>query len=270
MTPIPKIKFITNKDLLSEIARSKNTYCHFVADEYVAYDTIVADVNAITPSVIETARQQRAEALMAIERARQKGNGVRNYAITVPVVDPSTIPVSRLTFRVMSSTHIPLDPTGRKRRGSGVGASHMKVNFPPFSHHAYVDGVLIEVGRSHWIGSLSNGEFAEHAGRMTPRLASMFILLVDRFSRKINYHGYSYNEEMRGAALVQLSQVGLQFDESKSANPFAFYTTVMNNVFRRVLNVEKRNQVMRDDLLMAMGAAPSYTRQGEFDMTAHE
>lgn len=270
MTPTPKIKFITNKDLLSEIARSKNTYCHFVADEYVAYDTIVPDVAAITPSVIDTARLQRAEALMAIERARQKANGVRNYAITVPVVDPSTIPISGLTFRVMSSTHIPVDPTGRKRRShhataGGGGVAHMKVNFPPFTHHAYVDGVLTEVGRSHWAGSLSNGEFDGQCGRMTPRLASMFILLVNRFSRKINFANYSYNEEMRGAALVQLSQVGLQFDESKSSNPFAFFTTVMTNVFRRILILEKRNQVMRDELLMAMGASPSHTKQGEFD-----
>jgi hypothetical protein len=71
----------------------------------------------------------------------------------------------------------------------------------------------------------------------------------------------SYNDEMRSHALVQLSQVGLQFDESRSENPFAFYTQIIKNSFRRILNLERRNQDIRDDLLMMSGAQPSYTRQ---------
>ncbi len=71
----------------------------------------------------------------------------------------------------------------------------------------------------------------------------------------------SYNDEMQSLAIVQLAQVGLQFDESKSSNPFAFYTTTITNCFTRILNVEKKNQELRDDLLVSNGAAPSYTRQ---------
>jgi hypothetical protein len=66
---------------------------------------------------------------------------------------------------------------------------------------------------------------------------------------------------MRGQALVQLSQIGLQFDESKSDNPFAYYTAAVNNSFTRVLNVEKRNQTIRDDILIEQGHLPSYGRQ---------
>ena len=65
---------------------------------------------------------------------------------------------------------------------------------------------------------------------------------------------------MRSQALLQLSQIGLQFDESKSQNPFAYYTAAITNSFTRVLNIEKRNQNIRDDILEMNDFTPSYTR----------
>jgi hypothetical protein len=75
---------------------------------------------------------------------------------------------------------------------------------------------------------------------------------------------------MRSQALLQLSQVGLQFDESKSNNPFAYYTATITNSFTRVLNVEKRNQHLRDDILEMNNLNPSYTRQTENAIKAAE
>jgi hypothetical protein len=66
---------------------------------------------------------------------------------------------------------------------------------------------------------------------------------------------------MRGQALLQLSQIGLQFDESKSQNPFAYYTAAITNSFTRILNLEKKNQNIRDDMLEMNGLNPSWTRQ---------
>ena len=66
---------------------------------------------------------------------------------------------------------------------------------------------------------------------------------------------------MRAQALLQLSQVGLQFDESKSSNPFSYYTQAVTNSFTGILNNEKKHQHIRDDLLEKNGLSPSYTRQ---------
>ena len=72
---------------------------------------------------------------------------------------------------------------------------------------------------------------------------------------------------MRGQAILQLAQIGLQFDESKSNNPFAYYTAAVTNSFVRVINLEKRNQNIRDDILEMNDMNPSYTRQhaGEWE-----
>ena len=115
----------------------------------------------------------------------------------------------------------------------------------------------MEVGRSH----SQNGEFSLTHGSTTNILATMFILLVDRYSQRSNWRGYSYVNEMKGQALLQLSAVALQFSEYKSANPFSYLTTVVNNSFTRVLNTEKRHQNIRDDLLQMQGKSPSFTRQ---------
>jgi len=136
------------------------------------------------------------------------------------------------------------------------------VNFPPFFHYRLTeDRVPYVVGKSHWQGDLDTGHYSRDHGDMTRRLAEMFMKLCERYATRSNWRGYTYNEEMRGQALLQLSQIGLQFDESKSQNPFAYYTAAITNSFTRILNIEKKSQNIRDDILEMNGLNPSWTRQ---------
>lgn len=242
------VRYIRNKDLLAEIHRSKCSFCSFLAPEYSRHDLIVGDVSAILDS-IDAAKAKRASFLSTKEAK----------------VLPASISQDDLVFRVMTGEHIPDDPN-RKRRGKGPNEMQARTNFPPFKHYIIKDGVPFEVGRSHWKGGLQNGEFCIDHGRIGNRLAQMFMLLVERYSGRANWRGYSYVDEMRNHALLQLTMIGLQFDEFKSDNPFAFYTTVVRNCFTRVLNLEKRGQHIRDDLLMMHGAAPSFSRQIDHEM----
>ncbi len=133
------------------------------------------------------------------------------------------------------------------------------------------DGNPYLVGLSHWKGTVDKGQFSTNHGQMTSKLAHMFIKLCERYATRSNWRGYTYNEEMRGQALLQLSQIGLQFDESKSDNPFAYYTAAITNSFTRVLNIEKKNQSIRDDILEMNGLNPSWTRQNaELDAKLEE
>jgi hypothetical protein len=143
-------------------------------------------------------------------------------------------------------------------------AKYTKCNFPPFQHYRIDEtGVPFCVGKSHWKGELETGVWCREHGAMTKKLAHMFMKLCERYATRSNWRGYTYNDEMRSQALLQLSQIGLQFDESKSQNPFAYYTAAITNSFTRVLNIEKRNQNLRDDILEMNGLTPSYTRQGQ-------
>jgi hypothetical protein len=256
----PKIKYLTNKDLLREIHLSKNTYCSFSKPEYSDYDLIVPNLEKVNIRTIAEAKRNRASRLgkQAYQAALA---GDKKATAKQFEIDYKKIPKIDLVFRVMTFEHVPLAP-GRKKTLKNVADSHEKVNFPPFQHWKFDDNDnLICVGKSHWKGGLKTGKFNKEHGQMTANLARMFIKLCERYATRGNVRGYTYNDEMRGQAILQLTQIGLQFDESKSDNPFAYYTAAVTNSFVRIINIEKRNQNIRDDILEMNGMNPSWTRQ---------
>ena len=258
---VPKIKYLTNKDLLREIHLSKNTFCTFVKDEYSDYDLIVSNLEKVNIRTIAEAKRNKATRLgkQAHEQAQAAGNkkiSAKEFEIDYKKIDKKDV-----VFRVMTFEHIPLAP-GRKKTLKNTADSHEKVNFPPFQHWKFDENDnLICVGKSHWKGGIKTGKFSKDHGQMTDNLARMFLKLCDRYATRGNVRGYTYNDEMKGQAILQLTQIGLQFDESKSDNPFAYYTAAVTNSFVRIINIEKRNQNIRDDILEMNGMNPSWTRQ---------
>jgi hypothetical protein len=401
ITPAPRAKiiYVNNKELLSEINKSKKTFCSFIEPEHSDFDTIVHSVDEITPELIEAVREKK---------SKPRGK---------PAIPLDQLPPEGIVVRVMTYEHIPLDPD-RVRKSRVTDKSYARTNFPPYKHYVLLADGPKEVLRSHWTGGFDNGHFNIEHGKINNKLAVMFMLIVERYSKRGNWRNYcvddqtealtqrgwlrydeitemdtilsydqgdlkwskiksifrnpdyddkmfhltvrgmdalvtpehkfitqdglkkveelkltdsiilcgdgakvdlnwathmsvlvsdidfhgaysqggslsptipykgiiwcpeteygsfmcrrnghvfltgnTYNDEMRGMALMQLSQVGLQFDESKSENPFAFYTQIINNSFKRTLNIEKKSQNIRDDLLIIAGASPSYTRQ---------
>ena len=266
-----RVNYLNNRDILAEIHKSKKTYCKYQDKEIDSdFDIIVDDIKKINKTRIKEARANK------IARAK-KIDGV--------ILDPKDVSDQELVFRVMTWEHIPMvnkKPTkaqlkkrakieemfddideAREQEDYGIDDQvHAKVNFPPFQHFKVDENETpYKVGQSHWKGTLAKGEFSKDHGAMTMKLANMFIKLCERYATRSNWRGYTYNEEMRGQALLQLSQIGLQFDESKSDNPFAYYTAAITNSFTRVLNIEKKNQSIRDDILEMNGLNPSWTRQ---------
>ena len=260
-----RVNYLNNKDMLAEIHKSKNNFCYYIDQKkYNQFDIILLDIIDINQETIQTAKETQAKRIKDATVIKLKAEK-KNVRATDIIVEPDSIPLEDLVFRVMTFDHIPKDPT-RKRTPKTVADHHVKLPFPPFKHYAYIDNELTEVGRSHWKGGLKNGKFEivrglGTRGQITDKLALMYLKLVERYSMRSNWRGYTYVDDMRGQALLQLSQIGLQFDESKSQNPFAYYTAAITNSFTRILNVEKRNQNIRDDILQQAGAMPSFTRQ---------
>ena len=261
MTTIPKIKYLTNKDLLREIHLSKNTFCSFTDPAYSEYDLIVTNLERLNIRTIAEAKRNRAAKMSKAAHEAAVAVAGKKMPAKEFEVDYRKVQKQDLVFRVMTFTHVPLAP-GRKKTLKNTADSHDKVNFPPFQHWKYDENDnLVCVGKSHWKGDLDRGEFSKDHGQMTNNLARMFIKLCERYATRGNVRGYTYNDEMKGQAILQLRQIGLQFDESKSDNPFAYYTAAVTNSFVRIINLEKRNQNIRDDILEMNGMNPSWTRQ---------
>lgn len=253
--------------MLREIHSSKLSYCYALDDKFTHFDIIVDSVEEITPENIEIAKQNQAGKLSSkgYEVGINKWHDEDGARGTKPKqvdfrIYSSGIDIDDIVFRVMTYVHIPLTP-GRKKNPKTVADHHTRLNFPPFKHYGYVNGEWVEVMRSHWEGGFVNGAFRMDQGNLTPELAKMMMKLVERYAMRGNWRGYTYNDEMQCAALLQLSEVGLKFNEARSSNPFAYYTATITNSFTRVLNLEKRSQNIRDDILQDSGYMPSFSRQ---------
>lgn len=257
-----KVKYLNNRDLLTEIHRSKCSYSSFTKDEYNQYDIILSGLDKVNIRTIAKAKRARAKRLGMLAYVEARNNeGDKKLKLSDFAVDYKTIAKTDVIIRIMTFDHIPLAP-GRKKTTKTRADSHERVNFPPFQHWKFNDDdELVCVGKSHWKGGVKTGKFSKDHGRITEGLGRMFIKLSERYAQRSNWRGYTYVDEMRGQAILQLSQIGLQFDESKSENPFAYYTAAVTNSFTRILNLEKKNQNIRDDLLEEAGYTPSNTRQ---------
>jgi hypothetical protein len=263
--PVRKTKYLNNRDLLAEIHKSKCTFSSFTSPEYQYYDLIVPSIEKINIRTVAEAKRNHAKRLGVIAYTEAKAAGDKKVKLADVTPDYKKIPKTDVVIRVMTFDHIPLAP-GRKKTVKTVADAHEKVNFPPFQHWKFDENDNLEcVGKSHWKGGVKTGKFSKDHGRITEELGRMFLKLAERYAQRSNWRGYTYVDEMRGQAVLQLSQIGLQFDESKSENPFAYYTAAVTNSFTRILNIEKKNQNIRDDLLEENGLTPSLTRQ-----TLHE
>ena len=260
-----KVNYLNNKDILKEIHKSKSTFCSYTDDDYADFDIILTDINKINIRTIAEAKRNKAKKLsqQAFETRKAAGEKIKQADCEV---DYRKITKEELIFRIMTFDHIPEEP-GRKKNPKSVADTKVKLNFPPFQHFKFNEqDELVCVGKSHWEGGMENGGFSKSHGKATNKLAMMWMKLCDRYATRGNVRGYTYNDEMRGQAILQLAQIGLQFDESKS-KILAYYTAAVTNSFVRVINLEKRNQNIRDDILEMNNMNPSYTRQhaGEWE-----
>lgn len=275
--------YLNNRDLLIEIHKSKTSYSEFDDPRYADFDQIIYDLAVLTDDEVCTEyfgewdikykgndkKEIQSRKLVNPKTVSEFIDDVKKNKVTKlkrnnpgDTTEVDDILTGDLVFRLMTYEHIPEDPNWPEDKPKKkVSDGYIKVNFPPFQHYIIENGIPKCVGLSHY----KDGVFTPECGDITNKLGKMFMLLVEKISKKGNWRNYTYLDEMKSSALLQLSQVGLQFDEGRGQvpNPFAFYTTVVNNAFKRVLNTEKKNRDIRDDLIEMAGQNPSFSRQME-------
>lgn len=111
---------------------------------------------------------------------------------------------------------------------------------------------------------LSNKEmFAEvmqcqETGLVSNKLGKMYMLMATRYATKPNFSGYTYKDEMINAGVVSCCAALNSFNSEKSVNTFAYFTAVIHNSFLQVLNKERKQQNIKNQLLLDAELTPSF------------
>lgn len=214
-----KVNYLSNKDILVEIHRSKLSYCEFTDPAFKDYDAIIKYRQDLSPEQIETAlksniiivdhldeitdehreyaRKRRCDRLNLLAQGSNRKKAKPEDLIPIESIDANDV-----VYRVMTYEHIPLDPTRRKNPKT-TNERHTKLNFVPFKHYVYRDDKFQEVGISHW----HKGEFSLIGGQLTYKLCTMFMMLIDRYAYAPNWRSYCVDEQTE--ALTQRGWLGI-------------------------------------------------------------
>ena len=178
-----RTNYLSNKELLKEIHKSKVSFSEFIEPHYHQFDTVVESYDDMfSDEALADAQENKAKRIAAatFEEAKETYDGPVSGKprLIDHKFDPTTLAEDELVYRVMTYEHIPLEP-GRKKSPRKEAEHYVKLNFIPFKHYIITDRkkkVAKEVGRSH----CKDGEFCQTHGAMTDKLAHMFMLLVER------------------------------------------------------------------------------------------
>jgi len=239
---------VTNKDLLEAIHECKLNWCDIFDKDCVDYDIIVNTKKDIfSEDIIQQAKETRAKRLE---------------------IDSSSIRFYDLVFRVMTYEHIPL----RKKPKNKIKTEADKytpLNFRPFKHYVIEDmdsKQIREVLRSH----SKDMEFSKTHGDITNKLGKLYDTLVEEYAKQPNWSGYSYIDEMKCDAIVQLVAMGLKFNEAESNNPFAYMTTTMYRSFINTWKREKKVSSVKNQILQSVGYDETFNAQAQHDIDRYE
>jgi len=107
---------------------------------------------------------------------------------------------------------------------------------------------------------------------LTPELIVMINLLVTRIATSYRWRNYTWIEDMKSEAEMSLCRVCLKFNlekipEGSYPNPFSYMSQIVTRVFLTVIEREKKQGKIRDEIIEGLNNStllPSYGRQNEY------
>ena len=124
-----------------------------------------------------------------------------------------------------------------------------------------------EILRSHWSGdSIETGHFDISQGTLSEGLVIMIMQLVSKYARSGNWASYTFRDDMESAAMLQLYDTALKFEEAKGNNVFAYLTQIATNRFTAILNTEKTQRKIKSRLMQEAGYNATYNEQIDYEM----
>lgn len=86
--------------------------------------------------------------------------------------------------------------------------------------------------------------------RIPDSIGIMIMKMAKKLASRYNFNGYTYRDEFISDGILRCIEVFRNFDPNKSANPFAYFTTVLFNSYRQRIIKEKKERATRDSLIM--------------------
>jgi hypothetical protein len=249
----PKINYLQNATLVELIRESKASFSEYDRPNYIHFDLFCNSLQELTPEFVQNG-------LVQLQSGRPTASAQAYLGAYNRASYYQELTAHDLVIRVNTFDHIPDHPDGSRTGTKAAKLGKMEVNFPPFQHWMMTKDGFRPVGYSHW----HKGSFNTSHGRILPELGQAYVMLVERIGQKSNFAKYSYLEDMKGAALLNLTAVGLKFNETTQKtqlNPFAYLTACVYNTFKRCLNAERTTRRTRDQLLEERGFQTSWDRQ---------
>lgn len=80
---------------------------------------------------------------------------------------------------------------------------------------------------------------------LPPELVMCFMRICERYAQRFNFARYSYNSEMILDGIEECLRRVRSFNPEKSENPFAYFTQVIKNAFKRRINEEQKEQYIK-------------------------
>lgn len=70
--------------------------------------------------------------------------------------------------------------------------------------------------------------------------------IINGLSRRQEFSGYTYLEDMKSHALILIMQYGKNYDPTKGFNPFSYFNTIAWNAFLQIIKKEQKQQEIKD------------------------
>ena len=77
-----KVNYLNNRDLLSEIHKSKNTFCSYTDDAFNQFDIILPGIDKINIRTTAEAKRNRAKRMGQKDYETRKANGEKAVSYT--------------------------------------------------------------------------------------------------------------------------------------------------------------------------------------------
>lgn len=120
---------------------------------------------------------------------------------------------------------------------------------------------------------------AEESGAPPPKVSEFIgeciIQIASHLAYKMNFTNYTYRDEMINDAILNCVDVVDNFNEEKSSNPFAYFTTISYFAFIRRIKIEKKGLYIKysiardimmsdDELINKYGSDPQFQKMDDF------